>query len=482
MHIPTIFRLLGLLLMLFSPSMLSPLLIAWVFKEPGGMAFTWAFLATFGIGVLLWAFFRQEQRALKIRDGFLLVVLFWVFICSFSALPFIFSLPHESLVDAIFEAASAFTTTGATVLTRLDDLPAALLFYRQQLQFLGGMGIIVLALAILPMLGVGGMQLYQAETPGPIKDNKLAPRIAESAKALWFTYLIMTMACAFCYWIFGMDWFDAIGESFATVSTGGFTMHDTSFAFYQSEAIELVACFFMFLGGTNFALHFISFKKGSLGYYWQDEEFRSYLMYLLLATVLVTTSLVAYGFYEANHHTFIASLFNVVSLATTTGFVSGPLSTWPTFLPWFVLLLAIIGGCGASTSGGIKVIRALLVYKQSLREMERLVHPHAILPIKFGKQVLPSSILQSMWGFISAFIALFWILILCLLACGNDITTAITAVIATLTNSGIGLGKISTNFSELNQISKWILIFAMIAGRLEIFTLLVLFTKRFWQK
>lgn len=482
MQITTIFRLLGLLLMLFSLSMLTPIVVNYIFAETFVMPFLTAFLATFSMGFLLWICFRKKQKELKTRDGFLLVVLFWILLCSFASLPFVFA-QHEkhSIINAIFESASAFTTTGATIITHLDDLPAAILFYRQQLEFLGGMGIIVLAVAILPMLGVGGMQLYQTETPGPMKDSKLTPRIAGTAKALWFTYLLITFACALCYKLAGMNWFNAIGESFATVSTGGFSMHDAGFAYYKSESLELIACFFMLLGGTNFALHFVAFQKRTLKPYWQDEEFRYYLVFLALGTLLVSISLMLYGFYKG-HHTLVASLFNIISMATTTGFISEPFSSWPTFLPWLVLLLAVIGGCAASTSGGVKVMRALLVYKQGKREMERLIHPNAIIPIKFNNQVLAEPILQSMWGFISIFIALFLILTLTMLALHNDISTSLSAVIAALSNSGAGIGQISANFASLNDLSKCLLIFAMIAGRLEIFSLLILLSPRFWQR
>ncbi len=411
MQYKTILRLIGLLLVIFSLSMLTPLLINFIFHETFWVPFVAAFTCTFGTGSALWLRYRQHQQELKIRDGFLIVVLFWFVLCFFAALPFLFAIDNShGMTDALFESVSGFTTTGASIIQQLDGLPHAVLFYRQQLQFLGGMGIVVLALAILPMLGVGGMQLYRAETPGPMKNAKLTPRITQTAKALWSIYFLLTLLCMLSYWAAGMDWFDALGESFATVSTGGFSMHNDSFAYYHNDLIELIACFFMLLGGTNFALHFIAFKKRSLKHYWQDEEFRYYIGFLLLASCIVTISLVTYGFFKIHPHALVKSLFNVISLATTTGFVSAPFGTWPTYIPILLMLLAIIGGCAASTSGGIKVLRALLLYKQSKREMIRLLHPHAIIPIKFGKHILPEPILQSMWGFISVFIALFLIL------------------------------------------------------------------------
>ncbi len=483
MQIKTILRLIGLLLILFSLSMLTPLVINFIFHETFWLPFIAAFACTLGTGIILWRVFRHHHQELKIRDGFLIVVLFWFVLCFYASLPFLFAIgDHHSMTDAIFESVSGFTTTGASIITHLDGLPHAILFYRQQLQFLGGMGIVVLAVAILPMLGVGGMQLYRAETPGPMKDAKLTPRITHTAKALWSIYFLLTLLCMLSYWAAGMDWFDALGESFATVSTGGFSMHDASFAHYHSDTIELIACLFMLLGGTNFALHFIAFKKRSIMHYWQDEEFRYYIRFLMIASLVVTASLIKYGFFSANSHVLVKSLFNVISLATTTGFISAPFSTWPTYIPILIMLLAIIGGCAASTTGGIKVLRALLLYKQSKREMQRLLHPHAIIPIKFGGNILPEPILQSMWGFISVFIALFLALVVIFMALDNDFTTAFSAITAALANAGAGIGTISVTFDQLNLPSKWLLMFAMIAGRLEIFSLLILLSPQFWQK
>ncbi len=482
MQIRTILRLLGLLLILFSLSMITPLLINFIFHEHFWLPFLSAFCCTFGTGIVIWFFNRHHQYELKTRDGFLIVVLFWFVLCFFAALPFLFSINHESaLTDALFESVSGFTTTGATTIQRLEELPHGLLFYRQQLQFLGGMGIVVLAVAILPMLGVGGMQLYRAETPGPMKDSKLTPRITHTAKALWSIYCLLTLLCTLSYWFCGMDWFDALGESFATVSTGGFSMHDNSFAYYSSSSMELVACIFMLLGGCNFALHFLTVRKFTLKHYWYDEEFRYYIGFLFIASTIVAISLFSYGFFNAKH-AFVKSMFNVISMATTTGFISAPFADWPTYIPILIVTLSLIGGCAASTSGGIKVLRALLIYKQSKREMQRLLHPQAIISIKFGNQILPEPILQSMWGFISAFIALFFVLIIIFMALGNDFLTAFSAIAASLANAGTGIGTISFDFANLSIPSKWLLMFAMIAGRLEIFSLLILFYPQFWQK
>lgn len=484
MQIKTILKLIGILLMLFSISMLSPLIVNWIYAEDFWLPFFGAFLCTFFTGVGLWYAFRHEQQELKIRDGFLIVVLFWFVLCLFASLPFIFAISHHnhSITDAIFESVSGFTTTGATIINHIDNLPSAILFYRQQLQFMGGMGIVVLAVAILPMLGVGGMQLFRAETPGPMKDSKLTPRIAQTAKALWSIYVFLTLLCALCYWLCGMSIFDAIGESFSTVSTGGFSVHDTSFAYYQNYRIELVAIVFMLLGGVNFSLHFLAFQKKSLRYYWDDEEFRAYLLYLGLSIFIITTFLVAHDHFEHHHHALLKAAFNVVSMATTTGFSSAPFSEWPTFIPIFIILLGVVGGCATSTSGGVKVIRSLLIFKQSRREMTRLLHPSAIIPTKFGKHSLPEQILQSMWAFISVFIGLSFVLLIIFMALGNDFTTAFSATIAGLTNSGAGIAGISQSCAGLSHATKWVFIFAMLAGRLEIFSLLILFSPHFWQR
>jgi trk system potassium uptake protein TrkH len=482
MQIKTILRLLGLLLMIFSVSMLTPLIFTTLFKESFNAPFLSAYGVTVTTGFILWTSFKTSHHELKIRDGFLLVVLFWLVICLFGALPFLFALEDASLfTDAIFESVSGFTTTGATIFQNLASLPKSLLFYRQQLQFLGGMGIVVLAVAILPMLGVGGMQLFKAETPGPMKESKMTPRVAQTAKALWSIYVFLTFSCAFTYWLLGMHWFDAIGESFATVSTGGFCMHDKNFAFYQSEALELAASGFMLLGATNFTLHFYAFKKRTLLGYFKDEEFRFFLIIMGLASLIIGLNLTLKHLLPADHHVLIDTLFNVISFATTTGYESVHVPNWPIDLIFILILIALIGGCATSTSGGIKVMRTLLLFKQSRRELKRLLHPHAIVPIKFGGHSLSEPILQSMWGFISVFIALFIVLMIIFIALGHDFFTAFSAIAATLSNLGNGFGDITLNYANLSDPSKWVLIFSMLAGRLEIFSILILFSTEFWR-
>lgn len=484
MQIKTVLRLLGIFLMLFSVSMLTPLSINFIFHEACAQPFMLAFICTFLTGCNLWLLFRHQKADLKIRDGFLLVALFWFVLCGFGALPFLLIIQqnHHYITNAIFESVSGFTTTGASIIKNIHTLPNAALFYRQQLQFLGGMGMVVLAVAILPMLGVGGMQLYRAETPGPMKESKLTPRIAHTAKTLWSIYCLLTIGCMLCYWVAGMSWFEALGESFSTVSTGGFSMHNNSFAYYHSTAIELIACCFMLIGSSNFALHYLAFIKKDVRCYAADEEFRHYLSVILGFITVVSLVLILANNYASHHMAIVKSAFHIISFATTTGFTSTEVAYWPACIPIAMILLGIIGGCGGSTSGGIKAVRALLLIKQSKQEIKRLIHPHAVISLKFGQQPLSEQVLQSVWAFISVFIALFFVIMLLLMAFGNDFLSAFSATIASIANLGAGFGNIQQDFAQLNMASKWILIFAMIAGRLEIFSLLILFSRHFWEK
>lgn len=483
MQIKTILKILGLLLACFSLTMLPPIIISYIYAEELELSFFIAFTLTFMTGFVLYLNFYDYRSELKSRDGFLIVTLFWTVLSLFAAIPMMIApYPHESITDAIFEAVSGLTTTGATVINGIEQLSHAMLYYRQQLQFLGGMGIIVLAVAIMPMLGVGGMQLYQAETPGPFKEQKLAPRIATSAKLLWIIYVALTVACALGYWLAGMSPFEALGESFGTVSTGGFSMHDNSFAFYHSYSIELIAALFMFLGGVNFALHFQCFNKQSLKIYWQDEEARFYIWALLAVILVVTLALMFSGEIRTFKHALVKSIFNVISFSTTTGFTSFNISRWPMFALILITYLAIMGGCAASTSGGLKVVRVLLLQKQVKQSLGKLIHPQAVFSIKYGRSPLPSHIFESIWAFVAIFFMVFFALVLLLVSTGMDFTSSFSAATATLANAGAGIGQIGINFASLNVSSKWLLIVAMLAGRLEIFTLFILFVPSFWRK
>ncbi len=358
-----------------------------------------------------------------------------------------------------------------------------MLWYRQQLQWLGGMGIIVLAVAVLPMLGVGGMQLYRAETPGPIKDTKLTPRITETAKALWYIYLGLTIACGLAYWAAGMSAFDAIGHSFSTVAIGGFSTHDASIGYYDSTLIEMIAVVFMLLSGVNFALHFIALRsKNPLAIYARDSEFRFYLFLMVLVTAIVTITLYRTDTYIDWGESFTKGLFQVVSIGTTTGFTTAQFYYWPPFTEILLLFLAFVGGCAGSTGGGIKVIRFLLLIKQGLREIGRLIHPNAQLPVRVGNKVINHRVIDAVWGFFSLYVAAFTFMYLALAATGLDLLTSFSAVAACMNNLGPGLATVGADYYDMHDTGIWILCFAMLLGRLEIFTLLVLLTPAFWRR
>lgn len=476
-------RILGLLLMVFSTTMLPPMAVAWWVGDGGDADFFHSFLISAGAGFVLWALNFNAKRELRLRDGFVVVVMFWTVLGSSGALPFLLSDdPHLSVTDAFFESFSGLTTTGATIITHIDDLPHALLFYRQFLQWLGGMGIIVLAVAILPMLGIGGLQLYRAETPGPMKDSKLTPRITETAKALWYIYLSLTVTCMLAYWAAGMEAFDAIGHAFSTVAIGGFSTHDASIGYYDSDLIEGIAVIFMLISGLNFALHFVAVRRLDWRIYWRDEEARVFLGLLGVVALVATAYLWEEGTYASFGEALFSGVFQAVSIGTTTGFTTAQYHMWPGFLPVLLLFISFVGGCSGSTGGGMKVIRVLLLVKQGRREIVRLVHPNAMIPVKVGGKPLPESVISAVWGFFALYVAMFSIMLLWMMALGLDQVTAFSAVAASINNLGPGLGDVGSDFASLPDSAKWISIFAMLLGRLEIFTLLVLFTPTFWRR
>lgn len=476
-------RITGILLALFSTTMLPPLLIAVFARDASVFAFLAGFIIALSTGLLLWFPVRHRRQELRLRDGFLIVVLFWVALGVSGAAPLVFTgYPQMSFTDAVFESMSGLTTTGGTVITGIDTLPKSILFYRQQLQWLGGMGIIVLAVAVLPMLGIGGMQLYRAETPGPVKDTKLTPRIAETAKALWYIYLSLTIACALAYWLAGMTFFDAIGHSFSTVSTGGFSTHDLSIGYFNNRLIDAIAVVFMIIAGINFTLHFIAWRSMSIRNYLLDSEVKAYIRILLGVCVICCSYLLLAGVYDDNLTAVTHGIFQTVSITTSTGFTTTSYHNWPTFLPVLLIFASFIGACAGSTCGGLKVIRVLLLIKQGVREIKRLIHPSAIIPIKLGDKSVDESVLNAVWGFFAAYVAVFAFLMLALMASGLDQITAFSAMAACLNNLGPGLGDVSAHYGDINDLAKWILCLAMLLGRLEIFTLLVLLTPAFWRK
>ncbi|HHZ87825.1 MAG TPA: potassium transporter, partial [Chromatiaceae bacterium] len=445
-------RIVGLLLAVFSFSMLPPAAVSWWYDDGMIMPFITGFIIAFSAGVVLFIPARNFKRDLRIRDGFIVVVMFWTVLGACGALPFMLEKTLEmSITDACFEAFSALTTTGATVLVGLDTMPPAILYYRQQLQWFGGMGIIVLAVAVLPMLGVGGMQLYRAETPGPMKESKLTPRITETAKALWYIYLGLTVACGGAYWVAGMTPFDAISHAFSTVAIGGFSTHDLSIGYFQSQAIETIAVIFMLISGANYALHFVAWRKMSLRPYFGDSEFRFYFVVLALVSIVVSTVLLLTDTYIDAGSALHYGIFQVVSIGTTTGFTTAEYYYWPGFVSILLLLTSFMGGCAGSTAGGMKVIRILLLLKQGYRELSRLVHPSAQIPVRIGGRSIPPRVVDSVWGFFAVYVFSFTAMYLALAATGLDLITSFSAVAACMNNLGPGLGVVGSNYASLGD-------------------------------
>jgi trk system potassium uptake protein TrkH len=482
MKLFTVQKVLGLLLMVFSVTMLPPIVVSLIYRDGATSAFFWSFTTILSVGLISWLPVSRQQHELRLRDGFLVVALFWTVLSLGGALPLILvEAPALTLTDAIFESTSGLTTTGATVITGLDTLAPSILYYRQQLQWLGGMGIVVLAVAVLPMLGVGGMQLYRAEIPGPMKDTKLTPRITETAKALWYIYLGLTVLCGLGYWLAGMTVFDAIGHAFSTVAIGGFSTHDQSIGYFDSQLIEAVAVSFLLISGANFSLHFLAWRRRSPLVYWQDEEFRFYVGLLSIGALLVTTSLALTSTYVDWGRSFSEAIFQTVSIGTTAGFTTAEYYNWPPFPAILLLLLSFVGGCAASTGGGIKVIRFLLLIKQGIREVQRLIHPKAQIPVRMGDRSVNHRVVDAVWGFFSLYVASFVMMYLALAATGLDLVTAFSAVAACINNLGPGLAEVGPHYQGLPDAAKWILCLAMLLGRLEIFTLLVLLAPSFWR-
>ena len=483
MQLSIVAKTIGLLLMVFSFAQVPPLIVDLIYSEGEYISFIYSFALTVLGGLILWWPFKEVKKDFRLREGVLIVVCFWIVLSLFGTLPFLItdSISSLSFSEAFFESMSGLTTTGATVLNQLDELPKSILFYRQQLQWLGGMGIIVLAVAVLPLLGVGGMELYHAESSGIAKD-RLTPKLRNTAIALWKIYLSLTVLCAVGYFLSGMSIFDAVSHSFSTVAIGGFSTHDGSIGYFNSATIETIAMIFMFLAGINFSLHFVAWNNRSLVDYIKDSEFKTYAMVLICSSIIVISALSLNGHYESANETVRHSLFQTISIATTTGFTSQNYSSWPAAIPVFLIMMSFIGACVGSTGGGIKVVRILVMFRLGMKEIHKFIRPNAQVSVKLNKSSINEKALVSVLGFFSLYAISFFLILMLLMFAGLDQVTAYSATAATMNNLGPGLGDVAQNYSSVGEVAKWILSFSMLIGRLEVLTIIAIFHKAFWRQ
>ena len=466
----------GLLLIMFGVSFAIPLLVAVFYEESLVAVFGSGMSLLIALGFLCWFLTKDNKQELSLSDGFVITVLFWIVLSVSGSIPFI--LFGFSVVDSFFESMSGITTTGATVFAGLDELPKSLLIYRQLLQWLGGMGLIVLAIAVMPLLGIGGGQLFKTQTPGPMSEQRLTPRITSTARALWSIYLVLTVLCVLAYRFAGMDYFDAVSHAFSTVSIGGFSTHDLSIGYYDSLSIEVVCIVFMLLSAMSFAVHYSAIYRKQVLKYFYDPELRFFISALIVILSLVCLSLISNNIEDPIRN----GIFQTVSILTTTGFLTEEYSSWPTYVSFMLLVGAFIGACSGSVGGGIKSWRILIMLKHAYKQIFKIIHPDSINTIKLGKKVVDSNVSEAVWGFFSIYIISFMVLFLLVLATGLDFISAFSAVGACLNNLGPGLGEIASNYASVPSATKLILCFAMILGRLEIFTFLVVLMPAFWRR
>ena len=476
--------LVGRIIAVFAALMLVPLAFALSAHDPAEGAFLVAAAITASTGIAISLATRRFRRELQPRDGFLLVTLTWTLLPAFGALPLLLAIPGLSFTDAYFEAMSGLTTTGATVLTGLEALPVSINVWRCFMVLVGGLGIIVLVVAILPLLGVGGAQLFKSETAGPLKDQKLTPRIAETARGLWSVYFVTALACFVAYGLAGMSWTDAFIHMCSTMGLGGFAAYDASFGHFQSPAIEAVAVVFMTLAGINFGLYFVAWRKRSLAVVWRDVEARTYLALVAASVLGVALFLAAHGVYPSVAESLRHAAFNVVSIATTTGYATVDYAQWPIFAPVFMLFLCSFATCAGSTGGGIKLVRSLLLLKQARLELVRVLHPRAVVPVRLGATTVSAQVMSSVIAFMLLYGSVMVVATLALLLSGLDLVTAATAVIACINNTGPGLGQVGPagNFQGLSDFQTWVCTVTMLLGRLELVAVMIVFTASFWRK
>ena len=476
MNVKPLINLFSILVMFFSASFVFPMIVSIIYKDSALSIFIYTFLFVFFLGLIGWFFSRGDDRELGQKDGFIIITFFWLVLSVAGSIPFIIS--GMGFIDSFFESMSGITTTGATVLSGLDSLPESILFYRQLLQWMGGMGLIVLAIAVMPMLGIGGGQLYKTEIPGAMNDQKMTPRIKETAQALWAIYLGLTICCALLYFLAGMNAFDAISHSLSTVSIGGFSTHDESIGYFNSGFVETICIIFMLLSALSFALHYFAiYKKKPLKYFY-DPELRFFLSIMALIFII---SLLINQFSNNNNGSIKDLLFHSVSIVTTTGFSIGDPSEWHSSIGFLFLVGAFIGACSGSVGGGVKSWRVLIMINYARINLMKMIHPNAVISLKIGSKTVEDEVATSVWGFFSIYVISFMVLLLALLMTGLDFESSFSAIGACLNNLGPGLGEVSQTYQSVTPAGKLILSFAMILGRLEIFTLLVLFTPMFWR-
>jgi trk system potassium uptake protein TrkH len=474
----------GLIVLMFGLSLLVPLVVSHALADGAESAYDEAVVVTLATGGLLWLVARRFPGELQVRDGFLLVAAAYLLLPVFATLPLLLQIEGLSFTDAYFEVASGLTASGASVLSGLDRLPASINLWRAQLIWMGGMGVVVLAVAILPLLGVGGSQMFKAETPTPMKDTKLTPRITETAKGLWRVYLLLTVLCAGAYWLAGMSPMDAVIHSFTTIGLGGFSSHDASFGHWDSPLIEAVAIAFMLIASVNFATHFLVLRRRSLAPYARDPEAGMVMLAMLGSAVMIAAFLLWHGVYDSFPTALRFAAFNVVSIASTTGYSNTDFALWPPFAPLWMLYLCCFASSSGSTGGGMKMIRALVLLKQSLREFTRILHPRAVAPLRVGGTPVSNNLIFAVLAFMLVYGLTMVGLSLLLTATGLDFITAFSAVTACINNMGPGLGQVgpATTYAVLTDFQTWVCTIAMLLGRLELFTLLVVFTPAFWRK
>jgi trk system potassium uptake protein TrkH len=481
MQFPLILSILGFLYFFLALTMILPLAVSFIYSDGCGSVFIYSILTTAISGCILYWIFPPQKKELSHRDGFAIVTLGWATVALFGSLPFLFSGTISSVTNAYFETMSGFTTTGATICQAIEQLPKSILFWRSLIQWLGGMGIILFSIAILPLLGVGGMELYKAEVPGPTPD-KIKPRIAETARTLWKVYLLISLAEVFLLLLGGMNLFDSICHTFTTLATGGFSTKNVSVEHFNSPYFETIFILFMLLAGINFSLHY-RLLLGKVKNFWNDSELHFFLLIFLFSSLLIAFNLKGFLFSD-----FLSSLrhacFQVASILTTTGYSSNNFGEWPYFSQYILLILMFIGGCTGSTGGGIKCFRIMLLIKQGYRELYRMIHPHAVVPVKLGGKSVPAKTIEGIWGFFFIYLLLFALSSLIMALLGLDIITAISSVAACLGNVGPGLGAVgpAENFNQLPALGKWLLSLCMLIGRLEIYTVIILFVPEFWKK